>query len=168
MKDLWKIVLGIFIALMSVGLITLVSSPPRGQPIELTPPGTPAPLIIHVSGAVVNPGVYRLPPQSRIWDAVQAAGGFTNGADQEALNLAAFVDDGSKLVVPSIPVPNTAVMVSTITPSTLPDLKPTLIIMTGTLPASPYPRYHFPIDINTASSEELESLPQIGQVPRRA
>jgi len=163
LKDLWKILFGVVTALLAAGLILLVSAPPRGHPVMLTPPGTPAPLFIHLSGAVVHPGVYSLPAQSRIWDAVQAAGGFAPGADQEALNLAAFAVDGSQIDVPvlqqdrstehnSISVSATGSVGSTPTPTD------------GTPPPTPYPRLHFPVDINTATGEELESLPQIGQV----
>lgn len=163
MKELWKILFGTITALLAVGIIYLVSRPPRGYPIELVPPGSPAPLIIHISGAVIHPGVYRLPPQSRVWDAAQAAGGFAPGADQEALNLAAFVEDGSQIVVPEIH-DSITVLPSATNPASAAEIEPTKICVTSAVQASPYPRLHFPIDINTATGEELEALPQIGQV----
>ena len=163
MKDLWKILFGVVIAFLGAGLINLVSAPPRGHPVMLTPPNSPAPLMVHVSGAVIHPGVYTLPPQSRIWDAVQSAGGFAPGADQDALNLAAFIEDGNQIVVPVHQRAAPTEFNPTASPPTT-DLGPAASPTAGTPQPTPYPRLHFPVDINSASSEDLESLPQIGQV----
>lgn len=57
--------------------------------------------VVHVCGAVTAPGVYELPAHSRIFDAVEAAGGFTAGAAQDALNLAELVQDGMKVEIPT-------------------------------------------------------------------
>ncbi len=54
---------------------------------------------VHVVGQVKNPGLYELPAGSRLVDAVAAAGGFTDSADQAALNLAQVVQDGQQVVV---------------------------------------------------------------------
>jgi competence protein ComEA len=60
------------------------------------------PLIyIHVCGAVKQPGVVKLPEGSRALDAVDAAGGFTQDAMQDYVNLAAVVSDGEKLYIPT-------------------------------------------------------------------
>ena len=56
---------------------------------------------VHVCGAVLNPGVYELPADSRIFDAVEAAGGFADGAARDALNLARQIEDGMKVEVPT-------------------------------------------------------------------
>lgn len=56
---------------------------------------------VHVCGQVAMPGVYELLPGSRINDAIEAAGGFMEEADQEALNLAATIEDGQKVYVPA-------------------------------------------------------------------
>ena len=61
----------------------------------------PAPLRVHVGGAVVAPGVYDLAECARVLDAVEAAGGFAEGAARDALNLARTVSDGEQVVVPS-------------------------------------------------------------------
>lgn len=55
--------------------------------------------VIHICGAVADPGVYELPAGSRIRDAVLAAGGFLEEASESALNLAAFVTDGQQIIV---------------------------------------------------------------------
>ena len=57
-------------------------------------------LIVHVDGAVASPGVYGLPEGARVGDAVDAAGGLAEGADTTALNLAAPLSDGQKVLVP--------------------------------------------------------------------
>ncbi len=57
-------------------------------------------MLVHVSGAVIRPGIVELPAGSRIADAVAAAGGATRSANLTAINLAAPISDGAQLVVP--------------------------------------------------------------------
>jgi competence protein ComEA len=57
-------------------------------------------VVVDVTGAVLRPGVYRLPAGSRVDDAVRRAGGATRGAELEAVNLAARLADGQQVVVP--------------------------------------------------------------------
>jgi competence protein ComEA len=57
---------------------------------------------VQVVGRVKNPGVYELPPTARVVDAIFAAGGFAQGADQASLNLARQINDGEQLVVGGI------------------------------------------------------------------
>lgn len=66
------------------------------------PAATPAPaeLVVDVVGAVVRPGVVRLPPGSRVVDALDAAGGALTDADVARLNLARVLVDGEQVVVP--------------------------------------------------------------------
>lgn len=59
-------------------------------------------IAVHVCGCVNNPGVYTLCAGARINDAVAAAGGFTPEADANYLNLAGFLQDGVKVYVPSV------------------------------------------------------------------
>lgn len=56
---------------------------------------------VHVCGEVMRPGVYEMKPGSRVFQAVEQAGGFTQKAAQEYLNLAGEIQDGMKIVVPS-------------------------------------------------------------------
>ena len=58
-------------------------------------------LIVHITGEVKNWGVIELPQGSRIIDAVDKAGGFTDSADVEAVNLAYVLSDGIKVYIPS-------------------------------------------------------------------
>jgi competence protein ComEA len=153
MKSGWVAVLligfSIIITLLAAGIIMLVSSRPRGEPIQLIAPPTPPLLVVQVSGAVAYPGVYQLPPGSRVLDAIQAAGGLLPTADTALINQAASLQDGQMVWVPSLsgetpPPPG----VTSAAPE-MPSGAPTTSI-------------NFPININTASIEELEALPGIG------
>ncbi|KAB1646974.1 hypothetical protein F8O04_14200 [Pseudoclavibacter endophyticus] len=64
--------------------------------------GGAATLLVHVVGAVTDPGVVTLAPGSRVVDAIDAAGGFTAEADRAAVNLARAVVDGEQLWVPRV------------------------------------------------------------------
>jgi competence protein ComEA len=57
-------------------------------------------VVVDVTGAVVRPGVYRMPAGSRVNDAVRRAGGASGKAALEAVNLAARLADGQQVVVP--------------------------------------------------------------------
>lgn len=58
-------------------------------------------IFVHVCGEVLNPGVYELPEGSRIVDAVKAAGGLSEEASEESVNLAEVVKDGMQVVIPN-------------------------------------------------------------------
>src|SRR5687767_10850379 len=58
-------------------------------------------LVVHVAGAVGDPGVYRMPPGSRVTDAIDRAGGTTGAAAPDAINLAAPLADGQQIQVPA-------------------------------------------------------------------
>ncbi len=57
-------------------------------------------VIIHISGAVKNPGVYQLKSTERVIDAVKIAGGAIEEANLDAINLAALLRDGQKIIIP--------------------------------------------------------------------
>jgi len=152
MKTWWTgaglLVFGLLIGLLATGIILLVSNQPRGEPVHLLPPPTVPPIIVHVKGAVVNPGVYSLPPGSRVKDALTAAGGLSPDGEATSLNLADFLQDGQ-----SLSIPQTA-------PTSTSNLNP---LPTQVIPNEPGEGPREQIDINTASFEELDSLPGIGQ-----
>lgn len=60
----------------------------------------PTEIVVDVKGAVKQPGIYRLPPNSRVYEAIEAAGGTTDEADTDQLNLADFLVDGMAVIVP--------------------------------------------------------------------
>ncbi len=142
LNSLILLALGILIA----GVIWLVASPPRGTAVALRPAPTPAPLLVHVSGAVARPGVYALPEGARVQDAIEAAGGFGDAADPAGLNLAAKLEDGAQIFVASLPQGTTA--------------DPLGQPASSGSPAAPSPTDK--ININTATLEELDTLPGIG------
>lgn len=63
--------------------------------------GQAAEIVVHVCGAVKYPGIYHLPESARVYEAVEAAGGFREDADSEWLNQAALLQDGEKLKIPT-------------------------------------------------------------------
>lgn len=69
---------------------------------EETLPPEEEKLVVHICGAVVNPGVYELPKGSRIYQAVEAAGGFSGEAFGDSLNQAEYLQDGSRIYVPTV------------------------------------------------------------------
>src|SRR5881296_2610398 len=77
------------------------TAPPVRDPV-LDLPADPG-LLIHVVGAVENPGLYRLPRGDRVFDAIAAAGGFSADADMSrAPNLAGRLSDGEQIKVPFV------------------------------------------------------------------
>jgi len=64
------------------------------------------PMIVHIVGAIKNPGVYQLEEKDRVINAIEIAGGATEDANLDAINLAAFIHDGQKIIVPFIISPD--------------------------------------------------------------
>ena len=97
-------VLAAAVLVLAAGLAgTLVARDDSRPPIELLHgPSLPAgaPIRVHVTGAVVNPGVYDLREGDRVFEALAAAGGPSDDADPEAINLARRVHDEDQVVVP--------------------------------------------------------------------
>jgi competence protein ComEA len=103
---------------------------------------SPAPLVAYVTGAVVAPDVYQLPPGARIKDLVQAAGGLQPEADAEAINLASPLSDAQHIHVPSIGEGPPAASAST--------------NMGSSTGASGL------LDLNSATVEQFDQLPGVG------
>lgn len=108
-----------------------------------------AELYVHVTGAVVAPGVYGLPEGARVVDAVAAAGGVVEDADQEALNLAAPLVDGAKVRVP-FTGEDAAGAGGEVTEGSV-------VAQDGGL-----------VNINTADAVELQRLPGVGEATAAA
>ena len=67
----------------------------------------PQTLWVHICGYVNRPGIYEMPIDGRLYDALMAAGGFLEGANENALNLAERLKDGSRVYVPGLSVSDT-------------------------------------------------------------
>ena len=106
---------------------------------SMVAPVAPADLIINVAGKVRNPGVYQLPPGSRVIDAIKAAGDQLKGVDISDINLARTLVDGEQILVGSVKYSSGKVIVKKISPDN-------------------------PLDINRATLAQLDTLPGIGPV----
>jgi len=159
MKRPWDILFAIFITLLAAGVLYLVTRQPLGAPVQLLPLPTPLPLVIHVTGAVIEPGVYALERGARVQDAIFAAGGFAQGADLKGINLAAPVEDGQQLTIPWLPATPTAPPAS----SNLPTPTRAAASAATDMPAGESAGTGL-ININTATLEALDTLPGIGPV----
>ncbi len=94
-------------------------------------------LVVHVAGAVHDPGVYRFPAGSRVTDAVERAGGVEAGADADSVNLAATLADGQQVVIPG--------------------KAPGGVAVAGTAADGP-------ISLGSATAEQLDTIDGIGPV----
>lgn len=95
------LVCGLSVAAVSAILVALNS--PKAAPIAID---TAAPLVmkipdcyVHVVGEVKAPGIYDLPAESRVFDAIMEAGGFTDRADEASVNMARIITDGEQIIV---------------------------------------------------------------------
>ncbi|MFC2058175.1 helix-hairpin-helix domain-containing protein [Chloroflexota bacterium] len=94
--------IALLVAVILAGLAIFLyrqTSLPHATEITISPPSPN--IQVHIEGAVVNPGVYSLNVADRIADAVEAAGGFSDDADREAVNLAAMLSDGDRVYIHS-------------------------------------------------------------------
>jgi len=78
--------------------IMIATRPPIPSP---APTGPPAPVKVFISGEVANPAVYELPAGAIIEDLIDSAGGFTETAEDDVVNLAFSLSDGMHIHVPS-------------------------------------------------------------------
>lgn len=151
------VLVGAIAAVLAGGAYWLAARPdPPPIVIKIPTPTPPPPVVVDVRGAVAVPGVYTLPSNARIEDALSAAGGAAPDADLGALSQAAPVRDGDVLVIPTsaAPVP-TAALASESQGGT----------STAASTRVPAPEGGL-VDLNRASVQELETLPGIG--PTRA
>ncbi len=137
----WRIGVGAALAIVvaalggtvAFGVLSSAASSAE-RTLAVTPAVTAAELYVHVSGAVNAPGLYLLPASARVVDAVAAAGGLAADADRDAVNLARPVTDGEQVVVPRV----------------------------GEASATEASGGDERIDLNSATAEELDTLPRIG------
>jgi competence protein ComEA len=157
----WAVAFGIVGGLLGAGLIWLASQPPPGKAIPLVPLSTQSQILVHVGGAVYSPGIIALPPRSQVSEAIQGAGGFLPDADPQALNLAAFLQDGEQILVPTI---RPIVQASAVEVTEIPLAGEVSPVPSSSPPTSLTNNQVNLININTATQVELETLPGIGAV----
>lgn len=135
---------GIGLVLLIVGFAQFILNKPKASPIVFEESKVEKQeILVDIEGAVLRPGVYKLNSESRIVDALAAAGGMSEDADrlwiEKNLNLAKKVSDGLKIYIPRAG-------------------EEILSEQTQTETNGPV------LNINTASNTDLESLPGIGAV----
>mgnify|MGYP006284122465 CR=1 FL=1 len=118
------------------------SSPEPTSSTSMTPspPAVPV-VVVHVAGLVRRPGLVRLPPGSRVADAVEAAGGVTRPRAADSVNLARPVVDGEQILV-GVDAPAPVLTGNPLRPSATPTV----------------------INLNSATVQQLDALPGIGPV----
>lgn len=126
------VIVGVFAVVVGMGVVRSTGEQVVSVPVSAA---TAAPLYVDVQGAVMTPGVYVLDADSRVVDAVAAAGGFREEANSSHINLARLVIDGEQLVVPTVN-----------------DERGGATAVDDGL-----------ININSATASELEELPRIGE-----
>lgn len=131
------------IAVVAFGTYVFGSGLGQDNTVKITKPAEPSEqssniespkIYVHVAGSVKSPGIYQLDSGTRVYDAVLAAGGFTDKANQASVNMARTLNDGEQLVVSS---------------------ESTGAVYEGALSSAL-------ISLNQASSSQLEDLPGVG------
>ncbi len=136
-----------FMEMRPAGQVELISGP--SGPAAPGASASQAMVVVQVGGAVARPGVYSLPAGSRVADAIGAAGGYSTDVDPRAaetkLNLAAKLQDAQSIVVPRRGDTTSGASAATTSAGS------------SAAPSGP-------INLNTASAAELDTLPGIGPV----
>lgn len=114
---------------------------------EETADSTDTECAVYIAGAVRNPGLYRYKGQARLNDAIEAVGGFTKNASKESVNLARFLSDGEQITVPTK---------QEVTKEKSRENRKTAEKGNSSNASAL-------VNINEASSEELMTLPGVGQ-----
>jgi len=103
-------------------------------------------IVVHITGQVVNQGVVKVEEGARVIDAIEAAGGATGEADLSKINLAYLLEDGMKIYVPSIN-----------------DEEETEFVTSSSGVSENNEKDTLKVNINTATNEELQKLPGVGE-----
>jgi competence protein ComEA len=140
------IIVGLAALVVAAVIALVVERRDDGRPLAITVSGTPTqagPMMAYITGAVAQPGVYEIADGDRVIDLLNRAGGAAAEANLLAVNLAQRIHDEDRVIVP-----RAGEAASAATPVSQ---------VAGVAVGSP-------IDINSASAQELDALPGIGEV----
>jgi competence protein ComEA len=158
LKSWLKLIYGLLLGLLLGGVILLIAKPATGDAIALisapsatpsrqpSPTNTPEPILVQISGKVVSPGIYSLQQDARLQDLIDLAGGLAADAEKNRVNGAALLRDGDYFYIPDVD-------------ETIPETAANSPVKLNVDPDS---EFVYPLDLNTATQEALESLPGIG------
>ena len=135
-------------------LVLASASPLPAAPTVVASPSAAADVVVYVCGAVKSPGVVRVPADARIADALALAGGPGAKAELDGVNLAAKVVDGQQIMVPERAT-TVAAGSSAGSGSSAASGSAAPTAGSAAAPAAP-------VNINTASLEELDTLDGVG------
>ena len=137
----WQLVsIGILIGLLLGGVFLLIIFPGHPATISYVLPTQNDVVVASISGEVKNPGVYSLPIGSRITDLIQLAGGTLDTADPSKIQLAQLIEDGENIEIPSVSIQEKGTDNTSV----------------------------IKLNLNSATLEELETLPGIGKEKAQA
>lgn len=147
---------------------TTSSSPKPSTPkqVERKSDAPATKIIVQIDGAVAKPGLYEIDKGTRTEQLLEIAGGVLDGADLSKVNRAEILKDGEKVVVPYagskfVPFRNqSAGPVDSVAPVANPPVQSNVDQNSAPIETSPQPQ--FPISLNSATKEQLESLPGVG------
>lgn len=150
--------------------VEMVSTASPSAPDPAAGPAAPGAerLVVSVVGLVHKPGLATLSPGSRIADALTAAGGALDGADTIGLNLARPLVDGEQIVVGLAPPSGPPVLGSSVGAAVPAPEAPRSSTVPTAPAAKPDPKAGEPVNLNTATVEQLDALPGVGPVTAAA
>lgn len=128
-------------------------TPPPTVEIEGAGVQEPEYIYIHICGEVKNPGVYRMERDSRVYQAVEAAGGFLAGANEGYVNQSRGLEDGMKIWIPSLLEK----------PETMENMSGDDTAGLQAAQGNPAQQEGGLVNLNTATVEQLCTLPGIGE-----
>ncbi|HEY3685669.1 MAG TPA: ComEA family DNA-binding protein [Streptosporangiaceae bacterium] len=131
----------------SPGALGSPPAPGLTPPVPASASPSATAVVVDVAGKVRHPGVVRLPPGSRVVDAIRAAGGVRSGAHTDTLNLARVVVDGEQIVVGAASAAG----------QTPPPGVPPAGATPGATPGTP-------VSLNNGTAEQFDTLPGVGPV----